>query len=73
MQVTDINGNVFGGLGLEITGSNGKPSMKVVPFPQMTTVQKNASASPHAGWVDYDTTLNKLCVYTTIWETIMSL
>lgn len=29
MQVTDINGNVFGGLGLEITGSNGKPKGSV--------------------------------------------
>jgi hypothetical protein len=40
--------------------------------PRMTTAQKNAIASPAAGLVVYDTTLNKLCVYTTAWETITS-
>lgn len=41
--------------------------------PRMTTTQKNAIASPAAGLVVYDTTLAKLCVYTTTWETITSL
>ena len=41
--------------------------------PRMTTTQKNAMATPAAGLVVYDTTLNKLCVYTTAWETITSL
>ena len=42
--------------------------------PRMTTTQKNAIASPAAGLVVYDTTLNKLCVRTaTAWETITSL
>ena len=41
--------------------------------PRMTTTQKNAIASPAAGLVVYDTTLNKLCVYTTAWETVTSL
>ena len=41
--------------------------------PRMTTTQKNAIASPAAGLVVYDTTLNKLCVYTTAWETITSI
>jgi hypothetical protein len=42
--------------------------------PRMTTVQKNAIASPAAGLVVYDTTLNKLCVRTaSAWETITSL
>lgn len=41
--------------------------------PRMTTVQKNAIASPTAGLVVYDTTLNKLCVYTTAWETVTSI
>jgi hypothetical protein len=41
--------------------------------PRMTTSQKTAIASPAAGLVVYDTTLNKLCVYTTTWETITSL
>jgi hypothetical protein len=41
--------------------------------PRMTTTQKNAIATPASGLVVYDTTLNKLCVYTTTWETITSL
>jgi hypothetical protein len=41
--------------------------------PRMTTTQKNAIGSPAAGLMVYDTTLNKLCVYTTAWETITSL
>lgn len=40
--------------------------------PRMTTTQKNAIASPTAGMVVYDSTLNKLCVYTTAWETVTS-
>jgi hypothetical protein len=41
--------------------------------PRMTTAEKNAIGTPAAGLVVYDTTLNKLCVYTTAWETITSL
>jgi hypothetical protein len=41
--------------------------------PRMTTTQKNAISSPAAGLVVYDTTLSKLCVYTTAWETVTSL
>ena len=41
--------------------------------PRMTTAQKNAIGTPAAGLMVYDTTLNKLCVYTTAWETITSL
>jgi hypothetical protein len=40
--------------------------------PRMTTTQKNAITTPAAGLVVYDTTLAKLCVYTTGWETITS-
>jgi len=40
--------------------------------PRMTTAQKNAIATPAAGLMVYDSTLNKLCVYTTAWETITS-
>lgn len=40
--------------------------------PRMTTTQKNAISSPSAGLVVYDTTLNKLCIFTTAWETITS-
>jgi hypothetical protein len=44
-----------------------------VLFPRMTTTQKNAIASPTAGLVVYDTTLNKLCVRTnSAWQTITS-
>jgi hypothetical protein len=42
--------------------------------PRMTTTQKNGINTPTAGLVVYDTTLNKLCVYSgTSWETITSL
>lgn len=38
----------------------------------MTTTQKNA-LTPAAGWVVFDTTLGKLCVYTgSAWQTITS-
>ena len=40
--------------------------------PRVTTIQKNAIATPAAGLVVYDTDLNKLCVYTTAWQTITS-
>lgn len=41
--------------------------------PRMTTTQKNAISTPANGLVVFDTTLNKLCVYTTAWETITSI
>jgi len=41
--------------------------------PRMTTAQKNAIGTPAAGLLIYDTTLNKLCVFTTAWESITSL
>jgi hypothetical protein len=45
-----------------------------VRFPNMTTVQKNAIATPQAGTMVFDTTLAKLCFYTgAAWETITSL
>jgi len=40
--------------------------------PRMTTAQKTAIGTPDTGLVVYDTTLNKLCVYTTAWETVTS-
>ncbi len=46
-----------------------------VQFPLLTTLQKNAVASPGNGLVVFDTTLGKLCVYstaTTSWQTITS-
>jgi hypothetical protein len=42
--------------------------------PRMTTTEKNAIASPAIGLMVYDTTLNKLAVYTgMVWETITSI
>ena len=41
--------------------------------PRMTTTERNAIASPAAGLVIFDVTLNKLCVFTTTWETVTSL
>jgi hypothetical protein len=42
--------------------------------PRMTTTQKNDIASPTAGMMVYDSTLNKLSVYTgAAWETVTSL
>jgi hypothetical protein len=42
--------------------------------PRMTTTQKNAIATPATGLVLYDTTLNKLAVYTgSAWETVTSI
>jgi hypothetical protein len=39
----------------------------------MTTAQKNAIVTPATGLMVYDTTLNKLCVYTgATWETVTS-
>jgi hypothetical protein len=44
-----------------------------VLFPRMTTTQKNTITSPATGLVVYDTTLNKLAVYTgATWETVTS-
>ena len=39
---------------------------------QVTTTQKNA-LTPSAGWVVFDTTLGKLCVYSgSAWQTVTS-
>lgn len=44
------------------------------PFmpPRMTTTQRDAVASPTAGMVIYNSTTNKLNVYTTAWEAVTS-
>ena len=41
--------------------------------PRMTTTQRNNIASPAAGLMIYNTTTNKLNVYTTAWEAITSI
>jgi hypothetical protein len=40
--------------------------------PRLTTTERNAIASPAAGLIVYDRTLNKLYLYTTAWEEITS-
>jgi hypothetical protein len=40
--------------------------------PRMTTVERDAIPSPTAGMVIYNTTTNKLNVYTTAWEAVTS-
>jgi hypothetical protein len=40
--------------------------------PVMTTAQKNAITSPATGLVVFDSTLGKLCVFSTTWQTITS-
>ena len=67
-----------------VSDTNGSPSLNASAIaqidsttkgflpPRMTTAQKNAIVSPAAGLVVYDTGLNKLCVFTTGWQTITS-
>lgn len=44
----------------------------IVKAPNYTTAQKNALVA-QAGWLVFDTTLGKLCVYTgSTWETLAS-
>ena len=76
----DVNGTarIQTKLSVGTSGTNAAALLEVtsttqgVLFPRMTTVQKNAIVSPVAGLVIYDSTLNKLCVYTTAWQTITS-
>lgn len=68
------NGNV--GLGTLTPNANAildvTSTTKAFMPPRMTTVQKNAIASPTAGMIVYDSSLNKLSVYGASWETITS-
>jgi hypothetical protein len=71
----DSSGNV--GIGTSSPSASAildaQSTTKGVRMPNMTTTEKNAIASPAAGLMVYDTTLAKLCVYTTAWETITSI
>jgi hypothetical protein len=40
--------------------------------PRMTTAEKNAISSPATGLIVFDTTLGKLCVFSTTWQTVTS-
>jgi hypothetical protein len=70
-----INGNILVGTTTNVASGAFQISSTTKGFlpPRMTTTQKNAIATPAAGLVVYDTTLNKLCLYTTTWETITSI
>jgi hypothetical protein len=74
MRITN-DGNV--GIGTSSPSASAildaQSTTKGVRMPNMTTTEKNAISSPAAGLMVYDTTLAKLCVYTTAWETITSL
>jgi hypothetical protein len=75
-QIFQIRNNgqaFFGGTTLEASAlfALNSTTLGFLP-PRMTTTQKNAISSPAAGLVVYDTTLNKLCVFTTAWETVTS-
>jgi hypothetical protein len=69
------NGNLLVGTATDVASSKLTIESTTQGFlpPRMTTTQKNAIASPVAGLVVYDTTLNKLCVRTaSAWQTITS-
>jgi hypothetical protein len=79
--ITGAAGAATGALGLGMSSGTDVNSKAVLELasttkgflpPRMTTTQKNAIATPPAGLVVYDTDLNKLCLYTTAWETITS-
>jgi len=67
-----------GSVGIGVNTNNGTAMLQVdsttqgVLFPRMTTTQKNAISSPATGLVVFDTTLVKLCVFSTTWQTITS-
>jgi hypothetical protein len=70
---------IYGSLLLGTTTSNASAQLQVdsttkgfLP-PRMTTTQKNAISSPATGLVVFDTTLGKLCVFSTTWQTLTSL
>ena len=68
-----------GNVGIGTTSPNANALLDVASTtkafmpPRMTTTQKNAIASPTAGMVVYDSTLNKLSVRgVSAWETVTS-
>jgi len=71
----DASGNV--GVGTTANASailDVQSTTKGLRLPNMTTVQKNAIATPAAGLMVFDTTLAKACVYSgAAWQTITSL
>ena len=78
MQGT-ANNYLAGALSIGVTTADASALFQVdsttkgVLFPRMTSTQKNAISSPATGLVVFDTTLGKLCVFATTWQTITSL
>jgi hypothetical protein len=72
---TSKTGNILIGTSTNVASAivNVESTTQGLLFPRMSTTEKLAIATPAAGLVIFDTTLNKLCVYTTAWETITSL
>ena len=75
-----LNSDSLGNVGIGTTSPNANALLdissttKAFMPPRMTTTQKAAIASPTAGMVVYDATLNKLSVYTgAVWETVTSI
>ncbi len=68
------NGNV--GIGTASPNANAildaQSTTKAFIPPRMTSTQRDAVASPTAGMVIYNSTTNKLNVYTTAWEAVTS-
>ena len=76
IQLNPTAGNVLVGTTTDVASSKLTVESTTQGFlpPRMTTAQKNAIASPAAGLIVYDTTLNKLCVRgASSWETITSI
>jgi hypothetical protein len=79
-NVDGVNKNVYIHDDNQINGRSNSTAMlelasttKVFLPPRMTTAQKNAISNPSEGSVIYDTTLRKLCIYTSTWETVTSI
>ena len=77
--ISGTGGTVAGNVGIGIATPNANAVLDVTSTtkafmpPRMTTTQKNAIASPTAGMVVYDSTLNKLSVRgVSAWETVTS-
>ena len=69
------NGNLLVGTSTDVASSILTMNSTTKGFlpPRMTTTQRTAISSPATGLVVYDTTLNKLSVYTGLaWETVTS-
>ncbi len=78
IYLTGVSGNQ-GQIGVGTTTPNTSASIDITSTvrgflpPRMNTSQKTSISSPATGLVVYDTTLNKLCVFTgSVWETVTS-